>query len=267
MTVLEQLEAMEDFTYVEKKIASYILEHKDEMGEMTISGLAAATYSSNAAIIRMCRKMEMKGYKEFRIQLVRDIERRQREQIPVNMDRPFYEKDSASDIVKQISDLMTETIRTCYEAMPVKELERVAQWIMEAETIYIYAVGDSMINAIAFTNRLIKLKKRAVIINQYGEGDAYIRNAGHQDVMMVISYSGRNILRKNYHAMLRRKGCRTILISSMDKAVGYDAVIRFPARESYETYGRKMATYYSQTSISYILNCIYGITFAKRGKL
>ena len=99
MTVLEQLEAMEDFTYVEKKIASYILEHKDEMGEMTISGLAVATYSSNAAIIRMCRKMEMKGYKEFRIQLVRDIERRQREQIPVNMDRPFYEKDSASDIV------------------------------------------------------------------------------------------------------------------------------------------------------------------------
>ena len=53
MTVLEQLEAMEDFTYVEKKIASYILEHKDEMGEMTISGLAAATYSSNAAIIRI----------------------------------------------------------------------------------------------------------------------------------------------------------------------------------------------------------------------
>lgn len=59
---------------------------------MTISGLAAATYSSNAAIIRMCRKMEMKGYKEFRIQLVRDIERRQREQIPVNMDRPFMKK-------------------------------------------------------------------------------------------------------------------------------------------------------------------------------
>lgn len=77
MTVLEKLEAMQDFTYVEQKIAIYILQNKDEIGDMTISELAAFTYTSNAAIVRMCRKMEMKGYKEFRVQLVRDIERRQ----------------------------------------------------------------------------------------------------------------------------------------------------------------------------------------------
>ncbi|HJC47478.1 MAG TPA: MurR/RpiR family transcriptional regulator [Candidatus Lachnoclostridium pullistercoris] len=266
MTVLEQLEAAEDFTYVERKIAAFILEHKDEIGVMTISGLAAATYSSNAAIIRMCRKMGMKGYKEFRIQLVRDIERRQREKLPVNMDRPFYKEASASDIVKQISDLMTETIRTCYESMPVRELERAARWIVEADTIYIHAVGDSMISAIAFSNRLIKLNKRAVVVNQYGEEWAYVRNAGRRDVMMVISYSGHNLLKRNLCAGLRRKGCRTILISSLEKVTDYDAVIRFPARESYESYGGKMATYYSQTAISCILNCIYGIAFAKIGE-
>ena len=55
MTVLEQLEAMEDFTYVEKKIASYILEHKDEMGEMTISGLAAATASRSISAVPIKR--------------------------------------------------------------------------------------------------------------------------------------------------------------------------------------------------------------------
>ena len=32
MTILEKLEAMEDFTYVERKIARYILEHKDDVG-------------------------------------------------------------------------------------------------------------------------------------------------------------------------------------------------------------------------------------------
>ena len=89
MTILEKLEAMEDFTYVERKIARYILEHKDDVGEMTISGLAAAAYSSNAAIIRLCRKLGAGGYREFRIQLVRDIERRQREQLPVDMNQPF----------------------------------------------------------------------------------------------------------------------------------------------------------------------------------
>ena len=46
MTILEKLEAMEDFTYVERKIARYILEHKDDVGEMTISGLAAMVSGS-----------------------------------------------------------------------------------------------------------------------------------------------------------------------------------------------------------------------------
>ena len=32
MTVLEQLEAAEDFTYVERKIAAFILEHKMRSG-------------------------------------------------------------------------------------------------------------------------------------------------------------------------------------------------------------------------------------------
>lgn len=263
MTILEKLEAMEDFTYVERKIARYILEHKDDVGEMTISGLAAAAYSSNAAIIRLCRKLGAGGYREFRIQLVRDIERRQREQLPVDMNQPFYKKDSASDIVKQISDLMTETIHTCHESMSVRQLERAAEWLMKANAIYIYAVGDSMINALAFANRLIKLKKRAVIINQYGESATYLRNVEKDDAVLVISYSGHNVLKRGELLALRKRGCRTILITSLEGVKEYDAVIRFPARESYETHGKKMATYYSQTAITYILNCVYGIAISK----
>lgn len=262
MTVLEKLEAMQDFTYAEQKIATYILKNKDEIGDMTISELAAFTYTSNAAIVRMCRKMEMKGYKEFRVQLVRDIERRQREQSPIDMDRPFYKKDSAPDIVRQIWDLMTETVRTCYETIPAKELEKVTDWILTADTVYLYAMGDSLVNAIGFANRLIKLKKQAVIINQYGETGTHIRNAGEKDVMLVITYSGHNLLDHKFLVSLKRKRCRLVAISSQADIKGYDAVIQFPARESYD---EKIATYYSQTSIQYILNCIYGIAFAKSG--
>lgn len=37
---------------------------------------------------------------------------------------------------------------------------------LTADTVYLCAVGDSLVDAIGFANRLIRLKKQAVIINQ-----------------------------------------------------------------------------------------------------
>ena len=206
MTILEKLEAMEDFTYVERKIARYILEHKDDVGEMTISGLAAAAYSSNAAIIRLCRKLGAGGYREFRIQLVRDIERHQREQLPVDMNQPFYKKDSASDIVKQISDLMTETIHTCHESMPVRQLERAGGMADEGQRHLHLRRGG-------FHDQRPGLRQPADQTEEAGGDHQPVRGERHlspqrgkDDAVLVISYSGHNVLKRGELLALRKGG-------------------------------------------------------------
>lgn len=52
--------------------------------------------------------------------------------------------------------------------------------------------------------------------------------------MLVITYSGHNLLDHKFLVSLKRKRCRLAAISSQDNKKGYDAVIRFPARESYD---------------------------------
>ncbi|MDO4796506.1 MAG: hypothetical protein Q4A01_00625 [Coriobacteriales bacterium] len=75
MAVLERLRRQQGFTETEKVLADYVLAHADMMACMSISQLAEATYSSNASIVRLCRKVGIDGYRTFRMEVVSELER------------------------------------------------------------------------------------------------------------------------------------------------------------------------------------------------
>ena len=89
MTILEQLEQRDQFTDIEEFIAEYILAHREEIYGWNLASLAKATCSSNATIVRMCRKLGFKGYKDFHIAFVVELEKQRREKREVDFDRPF----------------------------------------------------------------------------------------------------------------------------------------------------------------------------------
>ncbi len=260
MTLLEQLENATNLTPVEQEVAEYILENKDEIINLTILDLANVTYTSNATIIRLCRKLGAKGYKDFKVQLVKDIERRRKKQRDINMNFPVEQLESSDDITKMMADLSKEAIDICYETIDNRDLEKAAKMIMECKNVYFFGTGDSLINAIAFSNRLIKLRKPAIIASQYGEVDAHAYSMKKDDLGIFVSYSGRSFARTRTMNIARKRGSKLILISSERNIPGFDLVVNFPKKEAYDG---KMATFYSQISINYIFNCLYAILFTK----
>lgn len=258
MAVLDKLESLNQLTTVEKEIVKYILEHKDQIIHLNISDLASMTDTSNATIIRLCRKLDLSGYKEFKIEFVKDLERRRKEKLNIDMSYPFRAKQSSQEIMKMIVELSKESLDSCYETVSSRQLEKVAEWISNANNTYIYGLGDSMISGISFSNRLMKIGKTTVIANQYGDHLAHTYQMGPKDVALFISYSGNSVLNKKYLKMMRRAGCKLVLISSNTELKDFDISITFPKREAFEG---KMATYYSQTCINYILNSLYAMIF------
>lgn len=65
--LIHKLKKQEDFSSSEKEVANYILEHPKEIINMSIREIAKKTYSSPTTILRLCRKVGMKGFQEFRI--------------------------------------------------------------------------------------------------------------------------------------------------------------------------------------------------------
>lgn len=55
MSILIALQQQSDFTSTEQRISSYILAHLDQMPTILIKDLAAKTYTSHSAIIRLAQ--------------------------------------------------------------------------------------------------------------------------------------------------------------------------------------------------------------------
>jgi len=260
MTVISKIEKLEKSTFAEQKIIQYIINNKDKIADLNLAELAEETYTSNAAIIRLCHKLGFDGYKSFKIDLIKDNEKRRNSVKNININFPFYPNESNADITKRIAELSKEAIDSCYEVICTEKLEQIAKAIKNAEHVFIYALGDTMISAMSFANRLIKIKKRATIINEYGESFANVQSISEKDVVISISYSGQNTLEEEYIEVIRKNKGKLILITADNENEKFDLTLTFPNKEA--QFG-KIATYYSQQAIHYIFNCIYAMIFAE----
>lgn len=260
MSVLDELEREGDFTENEVALARYIRANADAVCTMSISELAKASYSSNAAIVRLCRKVGVSGFRDLRVALAADLERRRTQRSDVDVDAPFDAGASVHDVVSSMAALTKEAIDTCYASVKPYDVERVARAIAAGGHVFLFAHGDSEVSAISFANRLIKLGVHATIANLYGETSAVAHSVKAGDVVIIVSYRGGTARElEGLIPLFKERRCKTVLVSSAKKPLGIDLALRFPAREA--SHGT-VATFYSQTCINFLLNCIYAELFA-----
>lgn len=262
MGMLDDLARAEGFTDTERMLAQFMLDCASEVTQMSIHELAGRTFTSNATIVRFCRKLGVSGYREFRVRFAAELEKSRLASSEVDADRPFGKGEAADLVMSRIAALSKEAVDAAYASSSPDDLERAARIIREAPCTYVFATGDSRISAIAFGNMLVKLGIRLIIADEYGDAAANARAMRPEDAVLAISYSGRlmddPVMREVAGALLQR-GCRSVWISSAKGPAGFDVELRFPARE---TDAGKMATFYSQTCIRYLLNSLYGIIYS-----
>lgn len=93
MRLLKALHETERFSTTELPIVQYLLEHSRDIAHMTIRDLADKTFSSPASIFRLCQKLNMKGYNEFKIKFISEtnrvsLEHRRSTHRPINQTIP-----------------------------------------------------------------------------------------------------------------------------------------------------------------------------------
>lgn len=260
MSLLNDLAQKRDFTQAEIAIADFILENPDEISNLGIAELARVTYSSNAAIIRMCRKLGISGYKQFRIAFASELEKHRHETYAGDVNYPFARLNGPDAVMKTVAELSGNAIAACYAEIRPQLLANAARQLAKADHIYIYAAGDSYISALMFANMLVKIGIHCVMVNQFNEGLIVTYSASERDAALFVSYSGAimNALRRDLR-VLRTNKCKTILLTSASGFDGVDQVISVPDKEA--PVG-KTAGYYSQVCIRYVLNCLYGMIYS-----
>ena len=260
MPIIDKLERQENLTEAERELALFVLANMNEVTHMSIAELADQSFTSNATVIRLCRKLGLKGYRDFRIELTQDVERRRNDVRSVDVNSPFRSDDELDNIMRSLASLQSEAIETCYSSVSRLEVRRAALAIRRAGRVFVFGQGDSRISAMAFANQLLKLGISCVDADRFDESLAQAITSKPGDVVLLVSYSG-NLVGHLARALevFRAHRCRIVLVSTCEKPVGVDVHLRFPDRERADG---NIATFYSQECLRFLLNCVYAELFS-----
>ncbi len=265
MAVLDALRRMQGFTNTEQDLARFILDNLDDVLQMNISDLSGATFTSTTTVVRLCRKLGLSGYRDFRIELARDVEQARSTTFEVNPDFPFLDGSGTPDIIRSVSRLTKQAVDACEATITAHDVRTAARLIRGAQKIALHAVGDSHVTLESFANHLLKIGIVTYSGNLNGDSVVATQILGPTDVAIIATYSGGLVDKFAYEIkMLRSQGCKTILVTAnagmRERIAGLECLLLLPEGET--TRG-SVATYYAQSCIRFALNCVYGECFAE----
>lgn len=169
----------------ERKAAMYILENPGEVIQLTVGELAEKSQTSKAAIIRMCRSLELKGFQDLRLRIAGDITSVGEEQ-----SRDIRPNEATDSIIQKMTGNSVLAVRNTAAILDKSEVEKAAALMGEARSIRFFGIGSSMIIAKDAAQKLQRIKKNATAAADLHELAVQVATMEKYDVLFVVSFSG-----------------------------------------------------------------------------
>lgn len=211
--ILEKIkENKSAFRDSEDKVANYILTHWQEVLHLPITELAERIGVSEATIVRMCKKLGLRGFQELKIALA--MEKIQ----PIKtVHQAVQEGDNLETILKKVFSANIRAMEATLNVISVDELERAIEVISKARQLQIYGLGGSGPVALDAQHKFMKtgIPTVAYVDSHMMAMSASILEPG--DVVIGISASGSSKDIVEALALAKNRGATTIGITHYAK--------------------------------------------------
>lgn len=108
MGLIQRMKNQQTMTERERDICNYILEHPEKVESISSRELGHATFTSAASVTRLCQKLGMKGFPEFKIQFVRELQNGQMENAQEKV--MISERENVVTIVRKATHVQQQAI-------------------------------------------------------------------------------------------------------------------------------------------------------------
>lgn len=127
MSLIDNLSNEKLFTKSEIEVINFIKENPNLVLNMTIGELANQTFSSNTTIIRICKKLGFNGFRDFKIEYLRNIESLKYLNNETDFTLPFQENEPTWQIINSISNVYKDSINLINSELNIAELEDIVE--------------------------------------------------------------------------------------------------------------------------------------------
>lgn len=206
----------ESLTPVEKLVAEYILENLEEIPHLSIKSLAQLTKTSDASVLRFCKTMGYKGYRNFIVSISASIGSMDDEQKDQYTD--IQPGDDLSIIISNISRNNSKSIEDTLSVIDKNEIARAVKVLRESNRIVFFGIGASGLVGIDAEQKFSRINK---MCHTYTDGHSMLTAAtllDKTDVAIFISNSGSTMEILDALEIVKKNGACVIAITKYNKS-------------------------------------------------
>lgn len=197
----------------EKKAADYLIAHQEDVINMSVSELAQNCDTSQATIIRFCKKIGCGGFHQLKLKLAGEQSRQE---------EPAASNEINIDNMEQsLHNIMTskvEEIKATFHNFDKKDLRQVADAVLKADLIEFAAMGNTIPIAMDGTYKFNQLGLHAVTSPIWETQEAFARTMKEGDVFFAISASGASKRLIRMAEIVKKRGGVTVVITNQSRA-------------------------------------------------
>ena len=214
-------------------LASYLLDHLQEMDDITIRRLAEKTHASISSISRFCKDIGLEDFAELKSLLSSTTFHFETCSESRN---PLRQKD---DYVEAV----TKSLEQVRESIDMKKLYQLAEEIRDHEKVYVFGILKGETAAMNLQTDLVMLGKKAITKVRYSQQLQELSRVQPEDLVILFSFKGifYDYGYPRWNSPYRERRPRTYFITSDPKAQenpAFSEVIHFESdkRESSHPY-------------------------------
>ena len=210
----------------------YVNTNPEQLVGKGLKEVAQLTYSSQATVYRLCRKLEYEGYKEFQSALVYEVALMKESQVVSMQD--IDPGQSTEDVIKRVTWKNVESLEMSSKLVKAENIDTCVDLIGKARNINLFGIGSSLLVAKDFYLKLIRIGKMCNISDDLHSQILYSSTMTKDDLAVVISYSGLTEEMITCAKQAKEKGAKVIAItrSSGSKLGRYaDVILEVAATE------------------------------------
>lgn len=180
-------ESLPGLTKKEKLVAEFVLDFPDEVAGMSIEQLAEASGTSPSSVVRLCKSLGYKGYREFCRIIAAEASQFSKQSVTYEDIRPG---DSVQTIVRTVSMSNIKAIENSLNIADFEQFEKAISCIYRANRVDFYGVGNSGLVALDAHNKFLRIDKLT-----FANADPHVQvisatSLKKGDVAIFFSYTG-----------------------------------------------------------------------------
>lgn len=148
--------------------------------------LGTITQTSSASVVRFCRKLGFKGFKDFQIACAQEMPNKQ----DAMVDTIINTNDEPTSVLYKLQLSLGKNIADIGKTIDHKSLDAAVDLMRSAQQIYVAGEGASGLAAQDLFYKLIRSGKNVNFVQSSHIALEQVANINKEDILIVFSYSG-----------------------------------------------------------------------------